>query len=46
MFAQALVHVPAAITGLPGAGLIGVAPWPSVRHNRAGKREQAVATLR
>ncbi|GAD57585.1 DUF475 domain-containing protein [Limimaricola cinnabarinus] len=35
MYAQAVVHVPEAITGLLGAALIGVALWSSVRHNRA-----------
>ena len=35
MFAQSLVKIPEVITGLGGAGLIGVALWSSVRWNRA-----------
>ena len=34
MFAQTLVHIPEVITGLLGAGFIGVALWSSIRHNR------------
>lgn len=35
MFASTLVHIPEAVTGLIGAGLIGLALWSSIRHNRA-----------
>ncbi|PSK82510.1 hypothetical protein CLV79_11226 [Limimaricola soesokkakensis] len=41
MFAQTLVHVPEAITGLLGAALIGVALWSSIRHNRAQEIREA-----
>jgi uncharacterized protein len=34
MYAQSLVHIPEVITGLGGAGLIGIALWSSVRYNR------------
>ncbi|MGZ3217171.1 DUF475 domain-containing protein [Paracoccus sp. T5] len=34
MFAQALVHIPEVITGLGGAGLIGISLWSSIRWNR------------
>ncbi|MFS4439526.1 DUF475 domain-containing protein [Paracoccaceae bacterium GXU_MW_L88] len=34
MFAQALFHIPEAITGLLGAGFIGLALLSSLRHNR------------
>ena len=35
MFVQSLVHIPEIITGLGGAGLIGLSLWSSVRSNRA-----------
>ncbi|THD85404.1 DUF475 domain-containing protein [Aliigemmobacter aestuarii] len=35
MFAQTLVHIPEIITGLLGAGFIGLSLWSSIRHNRA-----------
>lgn len=34
MYAQTLVHIPEVITGLGGAGLIGVSLWSSIRWNR------------
>lgn len=34
MFVQAFVHIPEVITGLGGAGLIGLSFWASVRWNR------------
>ena len=34
MFTQSLVHVPELITGLVGAGLIGISLWSSIRYNR------------
>ncbi|WP_407645579.1 DUF475 domain-containing protein [Gemmobacter lutimaris] len=34
MYCQTLVHIPEVITGLGGAGLIGVALWSSIRSNR------------
>lgn len=34
MFAQSLWHIPELITGLLGAGLIGLALYSSIRHNR------------
>ena len=33
MFANSIWHVPEVITGLLGAGLIGLALWSSLRHN-------------
>lgn len=35
MYVQTLVHIPEVITGLGGAGLIGIALWSSIRWNRA-----------
>jgi len=35
MFAQTLWHIPEMVTGLVGAGLIGVALWSSIRYNKA-----------
>ena len=34
MFAQSLLHIPEVVTGLLSAGLIGLALWSSVLHNR------------
>ncbi len=34
MFAQSLWHIPELVTGLIGAGLIALALWSSIRHNR------------
>lgn len=34
MFGQTLVHIPEVVTGLLGAGFIGVALWSSIRWNR------------
>lgn len=36
MFVQTQVHVPEVITGLFGAGLIGIALWRSIVFNRSG----------
>ena len=35
MFLNTVVHVPDTLTGLVGAGLIGLSLWSSIRHNRA-----------
>ncbi len=35
MYAQALMYVPEMVTGLAGAGLIGVSLWSSIRHKNA-----------
>lgn len=35
MFAQTQIHVPEVVTGLFGAGLIGVALWSSIKWNKA-----------
>ncbi|WCR11148.1 DUF475 domain-containing protein [Paracoccus stylophorae] len=35
MYAQSLFHIPEVVTGLGGAGLIGLSLWSSVRSNRA-----------
>ncbi|HYC53606.1 MAG TPA: DUF475 domain-containing protein [Candidatus Binatia bacterium] len=41
MFLKTLMHIPEAITGLIGAGFIGLAFWDSIRHNRRERsREQ------
>jgi hypothetical protein len=37
MFAQSVTHIPEVITGLVGAGLIGLALIASIRHNRAAE---------
>ncbi|MBB4184443.1 hypothetical protein GGE07_001069 [Sinorhizobium terangae] len=34
MYFQTLFHIPEVITGLGGAGLIGLSLWSSIRHNR------------
>jgi hypothetical protein len=34
MYLQTLVHIPEVITGLGGAGLIGISLWSSIRFNR------------
>ncbi|WP_426127358.1 DUF475 domain-containing protein [Pararhizobium sp. PWRC1-1] len=38
MYFQTLVHIPEVITGLGGAGLIGLSLWSSIRHNRREAR--------
>ncbi len=38
MFAQSLWHIPEMVTGLLGAGFIGVSFWSSVRHNRSSQK--------
>ena len=47
MYVQTMVHIPEVITGLFGAGLIGVALWSSIRWNKANpdgdKDEEAAA---
>ncbi len=35
MFAQTLVHVPEVLTGLVGAGFIGLSLWSSLRHRKS-----------
>ncbi|MHA3976691.1 DUF475 domain-containing protein [Halovulum sp. GXIMD14794] len=39
MFAQSITHIPEVITGLIGAGLIGLALYSSIRHNRLVEAE-------
>ena len=39
MYVQTLVHIPEVITGLGGAGLIGISLWSSIRWNRAEGQE-------
>ncbi|PWW03475.1 hypothetical protein DFR52_101156 [Hoeflea marina] len=39
MYAQTMVHIPEVITGLFGAGLIGVALWSSIRWKKANPEE-------
>ena len=41
MFGQTLTHIPEVITGLLGAGFIGVALWSSIRWNRLNAGEAA-----
>lgn len=43
MFAQSLVHIPEVITGLGGAGLIGLSLWSSVKVNRRARDHQLAA---
>ena len=43
MFVQTISHVPEVITGLLGAGLIGVALWASIHYNRNVPAERAAA---
>lgn len=38
MFLKTLIHVPEAITGLIGAGFIGLSLWDSIRYNRRHRR--------
>ncbi|MER2604380.1 MAG: DUF475 domain-containing protein [Siculibacillus sp.] len=40
MYAQMLVTIHEAVTGLVGAGLIGLSLWSSIRHNRRGDRTE------
>ncbi|QRM53465.1 DUF475 domain-containing protein [Sinorhizobium sp. BG8] len=40
MYCQTLVHIPEVITGLGGAGLIGISLWSSIRHNRLEQQEE------
>ncbi|SSC64837.1 unnamed protein product [Ciceribacter selenitireducens ATCC BAA-1503] len=40
MYCQTLVHIPEVITGLGGAGLIGVSLWSSIRYNRKERAEE------
>ncbi|MCO5732918.1 DUF475 domain-containing protein [Rhizobium sp. SSA_523] len=39
MYIQTLYHIPEVITGLGGAGLIGLSLWSSIRHNRMERRQ-------
>lgn len=41
MFLNTVIHIPELITGLIGAGLIGLALWSSILYNRRGDVEQA-----
>jgi len=34
MFMESFVHIPDAIAGLPGAAMIALAWWSSIRHDR------------
>ncbi len=40
MYCQTLVHIPEVITGLGGAGLIGISLWSSIRYNRKEREEE------
>ncbi|ACM01651.1 DUF475 domain-containing protein [Cereibacter sphaeroides] len=48
MYVQTLTHIPEVITGLGGAGLIGISLWSSIRWNRqhAGELPEAEAAPR
>ncbi|MEA5160176.1 DUF475 domain-containing protein [Cereibacter johrii] len=48
MYVQTLTHIPEVITGLGGAGLIGISLWSSIRWNRqhAGDLPEAEAASR
>jgi hypothetical protein len=37
MFLKTLIHVPEAVTGLIGAGFIGLSLWDSIRYNRRAR---------
>ena len=39
MFAQSITHIPEVVTGLIGAGLIGLALYSSIRYNRLAEAE-------
>ncbi|ASY65530.1 Integral membrane protein (plasmid) [Sinorhizobium sojae CCBAU 05684] len=41
MYFQTLVHIPEVITGLGGAGLIGLSLWSSIRYNRQHAQAEA-----
>ncbi len=43
MFAQSQVHIPEVVTGLGGAGLIGVSLWSSIRFNRKDQPQRRAA---
>ncbi|TCN33242.1 DUF475 domain-containing protein [Sinorhizobium americanum] len=43
MYFQTLMHIPEVITGLGGAGLIGLSLWSSIRHNRRQAQGEALA---
>ena len=43
MYCQTLVHIPEVITGLGGAGLIGISLWSSIRWNRENGHAVAMA---
>ncbi|MDX3927561.1 MAG: DUF475 domain-containing protein [Shinella sp.] len=43
MYCQTLVHIPEVITGLGGAGLIGISLWSSIRYNRNEREHEAAA---
>lgn len=42
MYLQTLVHIPEVITGLGGAGLIGISLWSSIRYNRIEQASHGV----
>ncbi len=43
MYAQSLFHIPEVVTGLGGAGLIGISLWSSIRWNRRKVAAEAEA---
>jgi hypothetical protein len=43
MYFQTIVHIPEVITGLGGAGLIGIALWSSIRWNRRNGTTEVMA---
>lgn len=43
MFAQSLFHIPEVVTGLGGAGLIGISLWSSIRWNRRQVQRESEA---
>ncbi|MGF9693917.1 DUF475 domain-containing protein [Rhizobium sp. 0TCS1.26] len=45
MYVQTLYHIPEVITGLGGAGLIGLSLWSSIRYNRRERSRETHGTL-
>ncbi len=46
MYVQTMVHIPEVITGLGGAGLIGLSLWSSIRYNRMERQRGGSTELK